>query len=104
MPEEEKAVFLREERKESSIMLYPALPQHFLLYFKDRQIVHIELLFWIDSIDRTGYVDIKRKISSANPEADLLAMRYISRYLLIQKMQFLPQSWQTVKIELSPKD
>lgn len=101
LPQEEEAILLRSPKLESSIMLYPALPSHFLLYFKDRQIVHIELMF---KTDPAGHLYIKRKISSGNPEADLLTMRYITRYLFMQKAQFLPQSWQTVKIELSPKD
>ena len=91
-------------KRESTIMLHPLLPYHFLLYFKDRQVVHIELMFNIKSTNRTNSIVIKRKISSGNLEADLLSMRYISHYLFIQKARFIPNIWQIVKIELSPRN
>jgi hypothetical protein len=83
------------------IMFYPRLPPYFNIYFKDRQIVHIELLFNIASSGTTTSVSIKRKISSGNLEADLLSIRYISQYFFIQRMRFAPDNWQTVKIDLS---
>jgi hypothetical protein len=89
-------------RRQPSVMLYPQLPYNFLLYFRDRQTVFIELFFKLerDSLDRSSVV-IKRKVSSGNIEADLLAMRYLSHYLFIQQHQFILDCWQTVKIELS---
>ncbi|MFH0738266.1 MAG: hypothetical protein V2A59_00170 [Candidatus Omnitrophota bacterium] len=90
-------------RKESIIMFYPQIPYPITLYFKDRQAVHIELMFNVVTLGRGNAIIIKRKISSGNLEADLLSMRYISRYLFMQRMSFIPNSWQTVKIDLSTK-
>jgi len=91
-------------KKEPLIMLYPQLPYNFLLYFKDRQVVHIELMFNIISQGKNNSVTIKRKIASGNLEADLLSMRYINHYLFVQQSRFMPNKWQAVKIELSPKN
>jgi hypothetical protein len=88
-------------RKESAIMFYPRLPYHFALYFKDRQTVHIELMFQVISGAQRNSILVKRRVSSGNLEADLLSMRYISRYLFIQQRGFAPNKWQTVKIDLS---
>lgn len=93
-----------QRRKESVIMFHPALPYNFLLYFKDRQVVHIELMFNIISRGEVNPIVIKRKISSGNLEADLLSMRYIGHYLFIQQARFSPDNWQIVKIELTPKN
>jgi len=106
---QEKIVFTRETmpisfisgRKESAIMFYPSLPYHFALYFKDRQTVHIELAFAVISGDKRNSILVKRKISSGNLEADLLSIRYISRYLFMQQRGFAPNKWQIVKIDLS---
>ena len=106
---QEKIVFTRElmpislmsGRKESAIMFYPRLPYHFALYFKDRQTVHIELMFQGISGDKRNSILVKRRISSGNLEADLLSMRYISRYLFMQQRGFVPNKWQIVKIDLS---
>lgn len=95
------SVFFIQKKKEPVLMFHPQLPEHFLLYFKDRQIVHIELMFNIISTGKTNSIAIKRKISSGNLEADLLTMRYISHYLFIQQARFIPDNWQTVKIDLS---
>ena len=84
-------------------MFYPSFPEHLLLYFTDRQTVHIELQYNVSSNDPASTVWLKRKISSGNLEADLLAMRYLSHYLFIQRARLPTDSWQTVKIELSPK-
>jgi len=92
------------EKKEPAIMFYPRLPYHFALYFKDRQAVHIELSFEVISSDKRNLVLVKRKISSGNLEADLLSMRYISRYLFIQQRGLTPNKWEIVKIDLSPKE
>jgi len=86
------------------ILFYPRLPFYFTLYFKDRQVVHIELLFNIVPGDTMNHhVIIQRKISSGNLEADLLGMRYIERYLFIQQRGFAQNKWQSVKIDLSQK-
>ncbi len=88
-------------RREPAIMFYPRLPYHFALYFKDRQTVHIELMFQVSAGDKGSSVLIKRRISSGNLEADLLSMRYISRYLFMQQGGLSPGKWQIVKIDLS---
>jgi len=88
-------------RKKQPVMFYPRLPYQVSLYFKDRQVVHIELMFNVVPEGRAGDIFIKRKVSSGNLEADLLSMRYISRYLSVQRMGFTPGSWQSVAIELS---
>jgi hypothetical protein len=108
---EEKTSFMAKQelkappapKKESVIMFYPPLPYHFALYFKDRQAVHMEIMFNITSLGDTNSIEIKRKISSGNLEADLLSMRYLNPYLFIQQKRFAPNSWHTVKIDLSPK-
>jgi len=89
------------KRKEVSLMLYPTLPSHFMFYFKDRQIVHMEIMFNVSSPEGINFIEVKRKISSGNLEADLLCMRYISHYLFIQHQKFPLNNWQTVKIDLS---
>jgi len=91
------------QSKPSSIIFYPQLPQQLLLFFKDRNQVHIELAFKILPQNKPNIILVKRKISSGNLEADLLSMRYISRYLFIQRFRFPLDSWQLVKIDLSPK-
>jgi hypothetical protein len=88
-------------KKESVIMFHPLLPYQLQLYFKDRQAVHIELMFNIIPGEQKNSILIKRKISSGNLEADLLSARYFGHYLFIQQGRFLPDSWQTVKIDLS---
>ncbi|MBN1913392.1 MAG: hypothetical protein JW788_03220 [Candidatus Omnitrophica bacterium] len=91
-------------RKEPVVMLYPELPYHFLLYFKDRQIAHIEFMFNIGSSGKRSSVLIHRKVSSGNLELDLLSMRHISRYIAMQQLQFTPGTWQKVRIDLSAKE
>lgn len=108
----EKEIFSRhlaenqspKRRKEAVVMFYPALPYHFNLYFKDRQVVHIQLDYNVAlNINKKSIITVRRKISSGNLEADLLCMRYIEHYLSIgQDRQFLGK-WKTVKIELQPK-
>jgi hypothetical protein len=88
---------------EPSIVFHPVLPYDFTLYFKDRQVAHVELMFKIVTSGTRNLIDIKRKISSGNPEVDLLTMRYISHYLFIQQTRFPANNWQTVKIDLSAK-
>lgn len=89
------------KRKESVIMFHPLLPYQLQLYFKDRQVVHIELMFNIISGREKNSILIKRRISSGNLEADLLSVRYIGHYLFIQQARFQANNWQTVKIDLS---
>jgi hypothetical protein len=98
------STFLPLRKKEPEIIFYPLLPYSFTLYFKDRQIAHVELSFNIISNKalRKSAV-IKRKISSGNLEVDLLIMRYIKHYLFIQQARFTPDTWQSVKIDLSAK-
>lgn len=91
-------------RKQPTLIFHPYLPYDFLLYFKDRQIVHIELSFNIVSTGKTSTILIKRKVSSGNLEADLLSMRYINHYLFVQQAKFTPNSWQVVKIDLSAQN
>ena len=87
-----------------AIIFHPLLPYSFVLYFKDRQVAHVELMFNISLGSLRNAILVKRKISSGNLEGDLLSMRYISRYLFIQKAEFTPNNWQTVKIDLSAKN
>ena len=91
-------------KKESTIVFHPLLPYGFTLYFKDRQVAHVELMFKIISTAVGNSLMIKRKISSGNLEVDLLTMRYMSRYLFMQQARFNPDNWQTVKVDLSAKD
>lgn len=90
-------------RRESVITLYPSLPYHFLLYFKDRQRAHIELMYNTVPGAKSNPVVLKRKISSGNLEADLLSMRYISHYLFTQTPYTGGNGWQTIKIDLEPR-
>lgn len=90
-------------KRESAIMFYPELPYNFALYFKDREVAHIELMSGVFSNGKRNSIAVKRKISSGNLEVDLLAIRYISRYLFIQQKVFIPNIWQNVKIDLSAK-
>lgn len=91
-------------RKGQVVMFYPPLPYQVSLYFRDRQAVHIELMFCVmKAAGEKRAIAIKRKVSSGNLEADLLSMRYISRYLFIQQAGFNPENWQVVKIDLSAK-
>jgi hypothetical protein len=107
----EKRVFVRKtaperfvrKSTEPSIMFHPVLPYDFTIYFKDRQVAHVELMFNIVSSGKRNSIEIKRKVSSGNPEVDLLTMRYISHYLFMQENRFSPDNWQTVKIDLSAK-
>jgi hypothetical protein len=94
-------LFVKPQQKESVLVFHPLLPYQLQLYFKDRQTVHIELMFNIISGRENKAIVVKRKISSGNLEADLLSLRYISHYLFIQRARFQPNNWQTVKIDLS---
>jgi len=91
---------LKTKKTDSSLMFYPPMPYHFLLYFKDRQTAHMEVAFYISS--KSKVVGMKRMISSGNPEVDLLIMRNLNHFLNICKSNLKLGSWQTVKVDLSP--
>jgi hypothetical protein len=90
-------------KKEQTVIFHPLLPYSFPLYFHDRQVAHVELMFKIAPAGAKNSILIKRKISSGNLEVDLLSMRYIGHYLFIQQKGFVPADWQTVKIDLSAR-
>ena len=96
----EPVPLLKTKNEDSSIMFYPPIPYHFLLYFKDRQTAHVEVAFYISP--KGKFVGIKRKISSGNPEVDLLIMRNLNHFLNLNKSNLALDSWQTVKVDLSP--
>jgi len=107
----EKEIFIKNSpdqlfssrKSKPSIIVHPLLPYGFTLYFKDRQVAHVELMYKIVSFGLKNSIVIKRKISSGNLEVDLLVMRYIGHYLFIQP-GILANNWQTVKIDLSAKN
>lgn len=92
----------KQYRRESTLMFYPRLPYSFLIYFNDRQRAHIEFSFYVSDKGKVAFIN--RRISSGNLEADLLACRYISRWLSITGTQFPANTWQTAKIDLARKD
>jgi hypothetical protein len=96
-----KTLLFSSRRREPAIVFHPLLPYGFTLYFKDRQVAHVELMFKIASAGPRDSAAIKRKISSGNLEVDLLTMRYIGHYLFIQRPKAASDNWQTVKIDLS---
>ena len=107
----EKSVFVKKAAPErfvrtnveTSMVFHPVLPYAFTLYFKDREVAHVELMFDIVYSQGRRSIDIKRKITSGNPEVDLLTMRNISHFISMQQSRFSPNNWQTVKIDLSAK-
>lgn len=99
-----KPPLLSSRRQEPTIIFHPLLPYGFTLYFKDRQVAHVELMFKMLPIGTGNSILIKRKISSGNLEVDLLTLRYIGHYLFIHKTCLFPNNWQTVKIDLSAKN
>ena len=90
--------------KEPSVVLHPVLPYGFTLYFRDRQIAHVELEYKFITGQSNKLILLRRKVSSGNLEVDLLSMRYIWHYLFIQQENFIPGDWQTVKIDLSAQE
>jgi len=84
---------------EPSVMFYPSMPYHFLLYFKDRQTAYMEVDYYISAHGKV--MGIKRRVSSGNPEVDLLIMRNLVQFLELYKSNLVLDSWQTVKIDLS---
>lgn len=93
---------INKPKKEPTIIFYPPLPYSFLLYFRDRQIAHIEFMFYISSNGKIS--SIKRKISSGSLDADLLSLRYIAHCLNLVEGKFPHDTWQTVKIDLTRKN
>lgn len=93
--------FSMPKRKESAIIFHPPLSYQLQVYFKDRQTVHIELMFNIIPGKERNSILVKRKISSGNLEVDLLSSRYISYYLFIQQARFQLNNWRAVKIDFS---
>ncbi|HTZ10935.1 MAG TPA: hypothetical protein VMD04_00950 [Candidatus Margulisiibacteriota bacterium] len=91
-------------KREQAIVFHPLLPYNFNLYFRDRQIAHVELAFNIISSGERNSIVVKRKISSGNLEVDLLTMRYIEYYLFIQQSRFPLNKWQIARIDLSAKN
>ena len=91
-------------RRESTVMFHPFLPYSFALYFRDRQVAHVELEFRALEQDQRNFITVKRKISSGNLEVDLLSIRYIERYLFMQQKNFASPDWHSVKIDLSAKN
>lgn len=89
-------------KKEPTIVFHPPLPYSFLLYFQDRQIAHIEFMFYISGNGKIS--SLKRKVSSGNLDADLLSLRYIAHCLNLVEGKFPSDSWQTVEIDLTRKN
>ncbi|MCX5710329.1 MAG: hypothetical protein NT088_06400 [Candidatus Omnitrophica bacterium] len=103
--EKEEMPWIKQPKvKEPVIIFHPALPYDFSLYFKDRQIAHVELDFKINPKEEPEAILVKRRVSSGNLEVDLLSLRYIEHYLFIQESRFTPDKWQTVKIDLTGKN
>lgn len=100
-PEPQKLIL---SANEPAIIFHPLLPYDFTLYFKDRQVAHVELMYKLIPQLEASAVIVKRKISSGNLEVDLLSLRYISRYLFIQQKATMAVDWRTVKIDLSKKN
>jgi hypothetical protein len=91
-------------RKEPTIIFHPLLPYGFTLYFRDRQVAHVELAFRVLPQGQGNSITVKRKISSGNLEVDLLTIRYIERYLFMQQASLSSSDWHTVKIDLSARN
>ncbi|MEW6100669.1 MAG: hypothetical protein AB1481_00025 [Candidatus Omnitrophota bacterium] len=91
------------KKRQEEIIFHPVLPHDFRLYFKDRQVAHIELAFNIPPKEREP-IQIKRSIASGNPEVDLMSMRYISHFLFIQRSKFVSNGWHALKIDLTVKN
>jgi len=102
--EKSKPPLLSSRRQEPTIIFHPLLPYGFTLYFKDRQVAHVELMFKMLPAGTRNSILVKRKISSGNLEVDLLTLRYIGHYLFIHKTCPFPDNWQTIKIDLSAKN
>jgi hypothetical protein len=102
--EQAKTPLIFTRKRKPVIIFHPLLPYGFTLYFRDRQLAHVELMFLALSTGQGNSITVKRKISSGNLEVDLLSIRYIERYLFMQRANFASPNWQTVKIDLSAKN
>jgi hypothetical protein len=99
--EKSKIQLFQVRKIKPAIIFHPLLPYSFTIYFKDRQIAHVELMFKTTDVQQLNPIIIKRKISSGNLEVDLLCKRYIERYLFMHRYtQAINSNWQTVKIDL----
>ncbi|MDP2904671.1 MAG: hypothetical protein Q8O22_00020 [Candidatus Omnitrophota bacterium] len=96
--------FSPQRKKDQVIIFHPILPHNFFLYFTDRQIAHVELMFKAPPAGGHKPIMLKRKISSGSLEADLLTMRYMGHYFFIHQAVFSPEVWQTIKIDLSARE
>jgi len=94
--------FMYAYKEKPPLTFYPILPYSFLFYFRDRQTAHIEFTFYISDAGKITLV--KRKVSSGNLDADLLAYRYITHCLFLQEGRFPANTWQNVKIDLTRKE
>lgn len=86
------------------LSMYPLLPAYFPVYFRDRCRAHIGLSFRISPAVRGPgeYIEVKRKVSCGNLEADLIALRQVAHYLLLQRRYFQSGRWLDVNIDFSP--
>ena len=96
--------FSPQRKKDQFIIFHPILPHNFFLYFTDRQVAHVELMFKAQPAGGHKPIMLKRKISSGSLEADLLTMRYMGHYFFIHQAVFSPEVWQTIKIDLSARE
>ena len=92
------------KRREPQIVLHPSLPYDFTIYFKDRQVAHVELVYKAVPQPFRKSLLLQRKVSSGNLEVDLLIMRYIGHYLFMRQAWVSSAEWQTVKIDLSAQE
>lgn len=90
-------------RPNPAIIFHPILPFGFNIYFQDRQIAHVELMFKVISSGMRKAILVKRKVSSGNLDVDLLSSRYIEHYLFIKQNNFITGEWLTVKIDLAAR-
>jgi hypothetical protein len=88
-------------RVEPVITFYPHLSPNILLYFKDRQNIHMELGYMMELRQGRPKVQVRRRVSSGNLEADLLSMRYIGRSLMLHQVYLEPSHWYRAKIDLA---
>ncbi|MDD4907741.1 MAG: hypothetical protein PHJ00_01605 [Candidatus Omnitrophica bacterium] len=94
--------FAYKPKEKPALTFYPVLPYSFILYFTDRQVAHMEFIYYVSDDGKITYV--KRKVSSGNLETDLLAYRYITHCLFLQEGRFPANTWQSVKIDLTRRD
>lgn len=92
--------FFKERRGyQKALFFHPRIPYHFLLYFKDRASVHIELEYFLSA--KGDALEVRRRVSSGNLDADLLVWRHINHWLFLRREQLPRNLWQAVKIDLT---